>query len=246
MQVNKRIIICSIVIFCACFSLIIVFKNSLLALNIFVSLMTGAVISFMSAEIYYLSERQKILNKIKGTIPTIYMNMKQIHKLTGEILPHIIYAQQLEDLNYRRLLSLADLNMHFANECQINAFSCFVKKGKMLTAVRDFARFIDSLYNLKNCLGELENAVLDADIIQGKLYIKQINNQSVLPEEIRLLQDKRNFVNIRTAKIHEYEASLLLQLDNVAVQFFVKPKNIWTEQKKILDQQAMQIFNNFS
>ena len=244
MLINKRIISCSIVVFCVCFLCIFIFKNNMLVQNIFVSLMTGAIISFMTAEINYLSERQKILYKIKGTIPTIYMNLKQIHKLTGDILPHIIYAQQLEDLNYRRLLSLADLNMQFVQDCHINTFSCFVKNGKLSLAVRNFAKYSDSLYNLKNCLAELENAVLDADIIQSKLYLKQANNQAILPEERRLLQDKRNFVNIRTAKVHEYEASLLLQLDNVAMQFFVKPKNIWTEQKMLLDQQALQIFND--
>ena len=62
-------------------------------------------------------------------------------------------------------------------------------------------------------------------------------------EENKLLQDKRNIVNIKTAKVHEYEASLLYQLDSVANQIFTKPKNVWKEQKKMLDQEAVKIFN---
>lgn len=66
--------------------------------------------------------------------------------------------------------------------------------------------------------------MLDADILQNQLYIKQINNQIILPEEQKLLCDKRNLVNIRTAKIHEYEASLLKELDDIAADFFINPK----------------------
>lgn len=216
----------------------------MLAQNIFISLMTGAIISFMTVEINYLSERQKILCEIKAAIPSIYINLKQIHKLTGDILPQIIYVQQLDGLNYRRLLSLADLNMNFVQQCHLNSFSCFFEKGKLSCAVKDFAKYTDCLYNLKTCLGELECVVLDADILQSQLFLKQSNNQLILPEESKLLQDKRNLVNIKTAKVHEYEASLLQQLDSVADQFFVKPKHIWAEQKKILNQKAMQIFND--
>ena len=68
--------------------------------------MTEAIISFMSAEINYLNERQKIFNKIKEAIPAIYINLRQIHQLTGDILPQIIYGQQLDGLNYKRLLRL--------------------------------------------------------------------------------------------------------------------------------------------
>lgn len=244
MAINKKIILCSIVVSTACVFSLLVFKNYTLTQNIMISLLTGAIISFITAEIYYLSERQMIICEIKDAIPVIYINLKQIHKLTGDILPQIIYVQQLDGLNYRRLLSLADLNMNFAQQCHISSFSCFVKNGKLSCAVREFSQYTDSLYNLKDCLGKLECAVLDADIIQSKLYIKQANNQIILPEESKLLQDKRNLVNIRTAKVHEYEASLIQQLDHVADQLFVKPKNIWTEQKKMLDQKAMQIFDD--
>lgn len=242
--INKRIAICSIVVFGACLLSIFISKNNMLAQNIFISLMTGAIISFMTAEINYLSERQKILCEIKEVIPSIYINLKQIHKLTGDILPQIIYVQQLDGLNYRRLLSLADLNMNFVQQCHLNSFSCFFGNAKLSCAVKDFAEYTNCLYNLKACLGELECVALDADILQSQLFLKQSNNQLILPEESKLLQDKRNLVNIKTAKVHEYEASLLQQLDSVADQFFVKPKHIWAEQKKILNQKAMQIFND--
>lgn len=62
-------------------------------------------------------------------------------------------------------------------------------------------------------------------------------------EENKLLHDKRNLVNIKTAKIHEYEASLLIQLDSIDNYFYIKPQNLWEEKKNILNQKAMQIFH---
>ena len=85
--------------------------------------------------------------------------------------------------------------------------------------------------------------MLYADKLQNQLYIKQISNQMILPEENKLLCDKRNLVNVRTAKIHEYEASLMNELDDIADKFFHKSKNEWKEKKGILDQQVVQIFN---
>lgn len=119
----------------------------------------------------------------------------------------------------------------------------FQKNGKTVRAVDKFQKYIDDLYNLKNCLGKLECIVLDADILQNQLYIKQINNQIILPEEQKLLCDKRNLVNVRTAKIHEYEASLMKELDDIAENFFHKSKNEWKEKKGILNQQVIQMFN---
>jgi len=44
---------------------------------------------------------------------------------------------------------------------------------------------------------------------------------------------------IRTAKLHEYEASLLLELDKLAEMFFArKRKTNWQEKKLSLQQQA--------
>lgn len=243
MSVNKCISTCSIIVFAVSSLCISLFKYNTIQQSISVSLMTGAIISFMSAEIIYLNERQKIFNKIKETIPAIYINLRQIYLLTGDILPQIIYVQQLDGLNYKRLLPMADLNMNFVQQCNINSFSCFFKRSKLSCAVQSFAEYTNCLYNLKACLGSLECAVLDADIIQNQVYLKQANNQMISLEENKLLQDKRNIVNIKTAKVHEYEASLLYQLDSVADQIFTKPKNIWKEQKKILDQEAVKIFN---
>lgn len=243
MKVNKYIIICSILTGILCIFLLILFEQHAMLVNIAVSLLTGAIISTLTSTIYYLNERQKILCAIKDAIPSIYVNLKYMHDMMSNILPQVIYVQYLEGLNYRRLLELAGFNMDFVQNCQLGLFSAFLIKGKNACAVDAFLKYTDDLYNLKSCLGKLEGIVLEADILQNQLYIKQINNQMILPEEQKLLYDKRNLVNIRTAKVHEYEALLIRELDTIADNFFVKTKNEWTEKKEILNRQVVQMFN---
>lgn len=243
MKVNKWMIICSVLTGMLCIFLLIVSKDDTLIENVAISLLTGTIISVLTSIIYYLNERQRILYKIKEAIPNIYINLKYMHDMMSNILPQVIYVQYLDSLNYRRLLELASLNMDFVQQCQVGLFAAFSKNGKTVRAVDKFQKYIDDLYNLKNCLGKLECIVLDADILQNQLYIKQINNQIILPEEQKLLCDKRNLVNVRTAKIHEYEASLMKELDDIAADFFHKSKNEWKEKKGILNQQVIQLFN---
>lgn len=243
MKVNKWIIICSVLIGMLCIFLLIVSEDDTLIESVAVSLLTGAIISVLTSIIYYFNERQRILYKIKEAIPNIYINLKYMNDMMSNILPQVIYVQYLDSLNYRRLLELASLNMDFVQQCQVGLFVAFSKNGKTVHAVDKFQKYIDDLYNLKNCLGKLECIVLDADILQNQLYIKQINNQIILPEEQKLLCDKRNLVNVRTAKIHEYEVSLMKELDDIADIFFHKTKNEWKEKKGILNQQVIQLFN---
>ena len=195
MRVNKWIITCSIVVCIICIVSLFIFEENTLKSNIAVSLLTGAIISVMTAIIYYLNEWQKIMHEIREAIPDIYINLKLIHNLTGEILPQITYVQQLDGLNYRRLLSLASLNMDFVQRCQASAFSCFRKNGKYAHAIDEFLKYSNSLYNLKDCLGKLECVVLDADILQNQLNIKQINNQMISVEFLTILRSLRTAIN---------------------------------------------------
>ena len=61
------------------------------------------------------------------------------------------------------------------------------------------------------------------------------------PEEIALLQGKRNVVLIQTAKLHEYEASLLQKIDKIAIPFYGKGENSWHNRKNVLFAQAERI-----
>lgn len=73
MKVNKWIIICSIVVCIICIVSLFIFEKNTLKSNIAVSLLTGAIISAMTAIIYYLNKWQKIMHEIREAIPDIYI-----------------------------------------------------------------------------------------------------------------------------------------------------------------------------
>lgn len=60
-------------------------------------------------------------------------------------------------------------------------------------------------------------------------------------EEIALLQSKRCLVLVQTARLHEYEASLLQKIDKIATPFYGKNENSWINRKNILFAQAERI-----
>ena len=55
------------------------------------------------------------------------------------------------------------------------------------------------------------------------------------------LQGKRHLVIVQTAKLHEYEASLLQKIDKIAVPFYCRKKSAWEDRKKLLFAQADRI-----
>lgn len=69
MKVNKWIITCSIAACVICIVSLFIFEENTLKSNIAVSLLTGAIISVMTAIIYYLNEWQKIMHEIREAIP---------------------------------------------------------------------------------------------------------------------------------------------------------------------------------
>lgn len=89
MKVNKWIITCSIAVCVICIVSLFIFEENTLKSNIAVSLLTGAIISVMTAIIYYLNEWQKIMHEIREAIPDIYINLKLIHNLNRLTVAHM-------------------------------------------------------------------------------------------------------------------------------------------------------------
>ncbi len=94
--------------------------------------------------------------------------------------------------------------------------------------------FEDKLYNLKFCLNNIQKNVLEADILQLE---KASYAGTPFPKETALIEI-RNLVNVQTAKVHEYEASLIQDLDSLASEFY---GDSWAERKSALVSQATQI-----
>ena len=94
------------------------------------------------------------------------------------------------------------------------------------------------MYNLKFCISNIQKNVLDADLLQlEKTTFIPSPMANTFPKE-SLLIETRNCVNVQTAKVHEYETSLLLELDDLGFEIFGQD---WEKKKSGLTSQAANI-----
>ena len=219
MRINKWIIIGGFVVAIAGLVAIAIQYNSIVE-NIGISLLAGAIVSIVTSALYYVYERQSFLAKIKSLLPQFYVNVSVIKEITGDIVSKVAQVGRKSTLNYSVLTKIAEENVLLLNGYQNGVFSGFLPKGKVNQNVHSFEAYISDIRNLKYCLSKVQIFALDADELGYQLGIKQMSGQYITPEEESLYQDKCNLVTIRTAKVHEYEASLLHKLDEVALKFY--------------------------
>lgn len=219
MRINKWIIIGGFVVAIAGLVAIAIQYNSIVE-NIGISLLAGAIVSIITSALYYMYERQLFLAKIKSLLPQFYVNLSVIKKITGDIVPKVAQVGQKSTLNYSILTKIAEENVLLLNEYQNGVFTGFLPKGEVSQNVHKFEAYISDIRNLKYCLSKVQIFALDADALGYQLGTKQMSGQFITPEENSQYRSKCDLVMIQTAKVHEYEASLLQKLDEVALKFY--------------------------
>ncbi len=203
---------------------------------LFVGIFTGFLVSLVSAIVNYLHQKNLIFNSVMTQIADIYVNTLIIHRMTGIIVEKTQMMTRLDDLNYKSLLSLADLNIGFASSMNTKLYSPIIKGGSKNNAITEMMEFENDLMNLKFCIGKLQSYALEHDLLW-----MEINNRQYSKEELNALQGKRHLVIVQTAKLHEYEASLLQKIDKIAVPFYCSKNLTWEDSKKMLFAQADRI-----
>lgn len=209
-----------------------------LALNILLGMFTGLFVSIVTSLICYFHEKATIISKAKSQIPDVYIDLLIVQQMTGSILPRVIHTYRLDDLNYRTVSSVSVLAVHAIDKNSLKLYSPFLKYGKKAKFISDIDQFEDKLYNLKFCLNNIQKNVLDADLLQlEKTTFIPSPMANTFPKE-PLLIETRNCVNVQTAKVHEYETSLLLELDSLGSEIFGQD---WEKKKSGLTAQAANI-----
>lgn len=209
-----------------------------LALNILLGIFTGLFVSIVTSLVCYFHEKATIISKAKSQLPDVYIDLLIVQQMTGSLLPRIIHTYRLDDLNYRAVISISDLTIHAIDKNSLKLYSPFLKYGKWAKLISDIDSFEDKLYNLKFCLNNIQKNVLDADLLQlEKSTFIPTPIANTFPKE-SLLVETRNCVNVQTAKVHEYETSLLLELDDLGSKIF---GHDWEKKKAGLTVQATNI-----
>ena len=231
MRINKWLIFGSCVVGIVGLIAIVIRINTAVE-NVGISLLAGAIVSIVTSTLYYVYERQSFLAKIKTLLPQFYVNLSVIKALTGDTLSKVAQAGQKSTLNYNILTSIAEETVLLLNGYQNGVFTCILPRGKVGQNVKMFENYISEIRNLKYCLSKVWIFALDADALSYQLGTKQMSGQFVTPDEDSYYRSKCDLVTIRTAKVHEYEASLLQKLDEVAVMFY--SVDDWTKIKRTM------------
>lgn len=237
MKINKwTIIICVIMLIISGVLVYIILDTNTKMFGLALGVFTGFLVSLVIAIVNYLHQKYFIYNSVMTQISDIYINTYIIHRMTGMILDKVQNLNKLDDLNYRSILGMADLNIGFATSMNTKLFAPILGIGKKYHAIIEMMEFENDLSNLKFCIGKIQSYSLEHDLLQ-----MEMTQRPPTPEEIALLQSKRNLVLVQTAKLHEYEASLLEKINKIAKPFYGKDENSWNNRKNVLFAQAERI-----
>ncbi len=245
MKIYKWIIIGSALVGIVGLLAMLVSPNQMIE-NVGISLFAGAIVSTVTSLLYYLYERQNILEIVRTMLPEVYVNLSVIKTITGDILQKIPSTPKLSSLNYNLLTLLAEQNVASISGYHADVFFGFLPDGETIRNVKRVDKYIPELRNLKYCLTKLQIFALDYDRMGYELSVKQMNRQTILEDEYVLYNGKRDLVEVQTAKVHEYEASLLKSLGEIAVNWFNRKKGNWTQIKAALQENVTMILKEVS
>lgn len=252
MKINKNItIVCSVVILIGTIVLsigIVFYKQFFdrvgiesIITSIFIGIITGLIVSTVMAFIGYFHERAIIIGKIDFNIKSLFINMVVLSKMLEAILPQIHPTTDLSILPFKNISGLSALNLDFVEKMELHMFNAFFPNGKFSKIDSQLIEFDQTIYNIKSISMNLEIKVLEYQNLY--LQIQKIQLIGMQPNFIDLqnLDNLKNYINIRTAKFHEYITGKTIELEKIAESFY-KNKNIsWRDIKSNLLTQAENI-----
>ena len=234
MRVNKWLLYSCIIIVLIGMMVVAFVAENTVALNIGVGLISGAIVSGVTASLYYVYEWQAVIQEVKGVLPALYTNLHIIKQRTGMLVPQVANTVDFTTLGFKDIRSLSLLCADTATLRKLDGFCGIIKAGQTEKALLRYKEFTNDLSNLKYNLYEVEALALDAEKSRLEMLAKMQGGQIVTDYEHQQFLNKRNLVNVRTAKLHEYEASLLNKLDELGELFYKAGNASWAQVKEAL------------
>ena len=238
MRVNKWILGGCLTIAAASVIAIVIGTGSETVTGIGVGLLSGAIVSAVTAALQYSYEWQAICHKVKTVLPGIYTQLFVIKALTGTIVQSAASMDDYSSLDFSMLRILASHCHNIALECDVSGFSGLLKNGRTEKRLARYRQLANELWNLKHCIDKAQIAALQAAKCQLQITLKIQQGQVGTPDEIRQLNEGRNSTIIQLSKIHEYEASLVQKLDELGSVMFSCKNEPWESIKAMANEEA--------
>lgn len=181
---------------------------------------TGFIVSLVISIIGYFHERNIILEKTDSNIKSLYINMMVLSKIIGSVLPQIHKATSMEPLPFKNISGLSKLSVDFSEKMDLGLFSPIWKRGKLARIYAELIEFQQVLYNIKNISMNLQAQTMEFTIKTLELQNAQMRGRQPSPTEVEYINELKNLINVRTAKLHEYITGQVLELDKIAKSFY--------------------------
>ena len=181
---------------------------------------TGFIVSLVISVIGYFHERNILLEKADSNIKSLYINMMVLSKIIGSVLPQIHKAASMEPLPFKNISGLSELSVGFSEKMDLGLFSPIWKRGKLARIYAELIEFQQVLYNIKNISVNLQAQTMEFTIKSLELQNTQMCGGQPNPTEFEHINELKNLINIRTAKLHEYVTGHALELEKIAKSFY--------------------------
>ena len=214
-----------------------------LIFNICLGLFTSSTISMVIAIVGYFHAKEVINEKVKFNLQSLYLNMIVHSRTLGQTVPQIHTATYLEQLPFKNISSISQLSLEFINNMEVGLFCPIFENSKLSKVYSQLAEFQIVLYNIKNISMQLETMILEYSNKALQLQVNQQNGIKPNPNDLQSLDQLKNIINIKTAKLHEHATDRSMQLEKIAQQFYScnHDKTSWETIKSDLMVQARNI-----
>ena len=102
----------------------------------------------------------------------------------------------------------------------LGLFSPLWKWGRLAHIYTELIEFQQVLYNIKNISVNLQAQTMEFTIKTLEIQNAQLQGVQLSPTVLENVNELRNLINIRTAKLHEYVTGQTLGLENIAKSFY--------------------------
>lgn len=241
MKINRNtafICVALIVISCVC---LFIFGDNNALLGVFTGIFTGFIVSFVISIINYLYEREKLFETIDNNLSGIYINIKTMSNILDDFLPLIYNSYYIQDYSIKNVVSLSSLNIDYSEKMNLGLFSPFFKSCKKAGVISKLNDYKSIIYNFKRISIELDMKIAEYNLMQSNKNNAQMQGMTFNIND-KYIDDIKNYINIRTAKFHEYTESSVIALEKMAKEFYTYcKKKSWDDVKKDLTLQVNEI-----
>lgn len=185
------------------------------AFTIIVGVATALLATVLLSIINYLHEKKSIINKAYESFSEIYFGLMQIDDEIGKVLVSRNITDKTFGINY----TLTQHIINVANSSQIEFYNSFLPL-KLSNTMKKFDVYISKLRNLNQLTGERARLVLSHELLLKEIEVNMLNgaDEKTLQDMNNQAQDFKETVLISIAKLHEFEVSLKLELDDLLIE----------------------------